>query len=286
MANQQQMSGIGKIRAAYHGLSPKLQSIAAHILEHPRDVIHLSISQLAEETFCSEATIFRLCKLIGFAGYQDLKIALASDVTEKPMQNLHEEVSLDDDMMTVAHKVFQSNLVGITDTLHVLDPNLLEQAVQLLNGAQHIEFYGNGGSGLIAMDAYHKFMRTGIDCIAHTDSHFQVMSAGLLKENSVVVGISHSGSNKDILEAIRIAKNAGAKTIAITSYQKSPLSQIVDITLYTATRETCFRTEAMSSRLAQLCLIDTLYMGVSLLREEETVSNLKVIRKMISLKRL
>jgi DNA-binding MurR/RpiR family transcriptional regulator len=286
MANQQQMSGIGKIRAAYHGLSPKLQSIAAYILEHPRDIIHLSISQLAEETFCSEATIFRLCKLIGFAGYQDLKIALASDVTEKPMQNLHEEVSLDDDMMTVAHKVFQSNLVGITDTLHVLDPDLLEQAVQLLNGAQHIEFYGNGGSGLIAMDAYHKFMRTGLDCIAHTDSHFQVMSAGLLKENSVVVGISHSGSNKDILEAVRIAKNAGAKTIAITSYQKSPLSQIVDITLYTATRETCFRTEAMSSRLAQLCLIDTLYMGVSLLREEETVSNLKVIRKMISLKRL
>ena len=286
MANQQQMSGIGKIRAAYHGLSPKLQSIAAHILEHPRDIIHLSISQLAEETFCSEATIFRLCKLIGFAGYQDLKIALASDVTEKPMQNLHEEVSLDDDMMTVAHKVFQSNLVGITDTLHVLDPGLLEQAVQLLNGAQHIEFYGNGGSGLIAMDAYHKFMRTGLDCIAHTDSHFQVMSAGLLKEKSVVVGISHSGSNKDILEAIRIAKNAGAKTIAITSYQKSPLSQIVDITLYTATRETCFRTEAMSSRLAQLCLIDTLYMGVSLLREEVTVSNLKVIRKMISLKRL
>jgi RpiR family transcriptional regulator, carbohydrate utilization regulator len=286
MANQQQMSGIGKIRAAYHGLSPKLQSIAAHILEHPRDVIHLSISQLAEETFCSEATIFRLCKLIGFAGYQDLKIALASDVTEKPMQNLHEEVSLDDDMMTVAQKVFQSNLVGITDTLHVLDPGSLEQAVLLLNGAQRIEFYGNGGSGLIAVDAYHKFMRTGLDCIAHTDSHFQVMSAGLLKENSVVVGISHSGSNKDILEAIRIAKNAGAKTIAITSYQKSPLSQIVDITLYTATRETCFRTEAMSARLAQLCLIDTLYMGVSLLREEETVSNIKVIRKMISLKRL
>ncbi len=124
-------------------------------------------------------------------------------------------------------------------------------------------------------------MRTGISCIAHTDLHFRIMGAGLLSKNSVVVGISHSDSDKGLVEALEVAKARGAKLIAITSYQKSALSQLTDITLYTSTRETEFRTEASSSRLAQLSLIDTLYVGVSLQRQEETLKHLQSIRKTI-----
>lgn len=104
-------------------------------------------------------------------------------------------------------------------------------------------------------------------------------------ENSVVVGISHSDSDKGLVEALEVAKARGAKLIAITSYQKSALSQLTDITLYTSTRETEFRTEASSSRLAQLSLIDTLYVGVSLQRQEETLKHLQSIRKTISMRR-
>ena len=161
----------------------------------------------------------------------------------------------------------------------MLNETALEQAVRALQEASRIEFYGNGGSGIIAMDAYHKFMRTGISCIAHTDSHFQIMGAGLLSKNSVVIGISHSGSNKGLLEALEVAKARGAKIIAITSYKKSALSQLADITLYTSTRETEFRTEASSSRLAQLSLLDTLYVGLSLQRQEETLKIYKVYVK-------
>lgn len=114
------------------------------------------------------------------------------------MQNIHEEVSVEDSMVTVAKKVFHSHITGLQDTLHLLNDTALEQAVKVLQEASRIEFYGNGGSGIIAMDAYHKFMRTGISCIAHTDSHFQIMGAGLLSKNSVVIGISHSGSNKGL----------------------------------------------------------------------------------------
>ncbi|COF69697.1 phosphosugar-binding transcriptional regulator [Streptococcus pneumoniae] len=128
-------------------------------------------------------------------------------------------------------------------------------------------------------------MRTGISCIAHTDLHFRIMGAGLLSKNSVVVGISHSDSDKGLVEALEVAKARGAKLIAITSYQKSALSQLTDITLYTSTRETEFRTEASSSRLAQLSLIDTLYVGVSLQRQEETLKHLQSIRKTISMRR-
>ncbi|MGZ6530138.1 MAG: MurR/RpiR family transcriptional regulator [Tumebacillaceae bacterium] len=279
-------SGLGRIRAAYPGLSDKFQRIATHILEHPHDVLHLSISQLAEVTGCAEATIFRLCKQLGFRGYQDLKIALAKEVVEQPVQNIHEEVVQSDNMVTVAQKVFQANIAGLHDTLQLLEAGALERAVQLLHGAQRVEFYGNGGSASIAQDALHKFMRTGLSCAVHTDSHLQVMAAGLLQPGCVAVGISHSGSNKDILEALQVAKEAGASTIVITSYRKSALSQLADVVLYTSTRETAFRTEAMSARLAQLCLIDTLYVGVSLLRQEQTVSNLQKIREVISLKRL
>ncbi|SFJ43185.1 MurR/RpiR family transcriptional regulator [Thermoflavimicrobium dichotomicum] len=286
MAKQHRNGGLARIRAAYPHLSEKMQGIAQHILEHPGDVVNLSISQLAEVTGCAEATIFRLCKQLGFKGYQELKIALAQEIIQEPLQNIHEEVHADDDIREVARKVFQTNAASLSDTLQVLDMESLEQAVVLLKEAKRIEFYGTGGSGAIAIDAYHKFMRTGIACIAHTDSHMQVMSASLLHPGDVVVGISHSGSNKDILHACQVAKKAGAHVIAITSYRKSPLSKLADVTLYTAARETYFRSEAMAARIAQLSMIDTLFVGISLVRPEETLDCLQKIRQVIAEKRL
>lgn len=279
-------SGLARIRAAYSGLSPKFQGIVDHILEQPHDVVHLSISELAEVTRCSEATIFRLCRQLGYKGYQDLKIALAGDLAEEPMQNIHEDVGPEDSMMTVAQKIFHSNILGITDTLQVLDEAALEAAVQLLDKAKKVCFYAVGGSAPIAADAYHKFIRAGLDCVAHSDTHLQLMTAALLDKDCVVVGISHSGSSKDTLEAIQIAKSVGAKTIALTSYKKSPLAQVADIKLYTSTRETSFRTEAISARIAQLCIIDALYVGLSLARKEQTLDNLQKIREVISVKRI
>jgi RpiR family transcriptional regulator, carbohydrate utilization regulator len=279
-------SGLARLRAAYPGLSPKFQAIADHILKHPRDVVHSSISELAEVTGCAEATIFRLCKQLGYRGFQEMKIALAQEVVDQPLQNIHEEVQSGDDMMTVARKIFQANVHGIVETMQLLDAGSLERAVHMLHEAERVEFYAIGGSAPIAHDAYHKFMRTGLPCIAHSDAHLQVMAASLLDEKCVVVGISHSGSNKDILEAMQVAKQAGAKIISITSYRKSPLAKLADVTLYTSTKETAFRTEAMSARLAQLCIIDALYVGLSLLRQEQTLQNLQKVREVISRKRL
>lgn len=255
-------------------------------MNHPQDVVHLSITELAEVTECAEATIFRLCRLIGLKGYQELKISLASEMVEQPVQNIHEEVSSEDNMMQVARKIFTSNIIGITDTLNVLDEASLEKAVELLDKAKNVCFYAVGGSAPIAMDAYHKFIRAGLNCIAHSDPHLQVMTAALLNHESVAVAISHSGSNKDVIEAFKVAKKAGAKTIAITSYTKSPLAQMSDVKLYTSTKETSFRTEAISARIAQLCVIDALYVGISLARQEETLGNLQKIREVISTKRV
>jgi DNA-binding MurR/RpiR family transcriptional regulator len=280
-------SVFARIRAMFPQLSAKEQQIADYILSHPNEIIHLSITALADLCECAEATIFRLCRRLHFPGYQAFKIALASEVVN-PLQNIHQEINPDDDAVTLADKIFSADLETLNDTLQLTKANAeeLERVIDTLVKAQRIEFYGNGGSGIIAQDAYHKFLRTGIPCLYHSDSHYQVMSASLLRPGDVVVGISHSGSNKDILEALKVAKEAGATTIGITGYGKSPLVKLADYCLYTTSRETAFRTEALSSRLAQLSLIDLLYVAVSFRRQDETVENIKKIRNSISLKRL
>ncbi|MGF9820786.1 MurR/RpiR family transcriptional regulator [Brevibacillus agri] len=279
-------SVLAQLRAIYTQLSGKEQQIADYILQHASKIVHLSITELADQCQCADATVFRLCRRLGFRGYQAFKIALASEVTN-PKQSIYQEINLDDDDIgSIAEKIFTANLETLRDTLQIMNKEELLKIVDCLEHATRIEFYGTGGSAAIAQDAYHKFMRTGIPCIHHSDAHYQVMSASLLSEGAVAVGFSHSGSNKDILAALQVAKQRGAKTIGITSYGKSPLVRQADMCLYTTSRETLFRTEALSSRLAQLCLIDLLYVAVSLRRQDDTIANIQHIREAISLKRL
>lgn len=276
--------GLLRLRSIYPSLTAAEQRAAGYILENPGEIIHLSITELAELAQTAEATIFRLCKRLGYRGFQAFKIALASDLVD-PVQNIHEDVQPDDDMLTIAQKVFQSNVQCLQETLKIQEKDALEQAVEQLATARRVEFYGSGGSGAIALDAYHKFMRTGIWCQAHNDSHLQVMAAALLGPQDVAVGISHTGANKDVYEALKIARKGGAKTIGITNFMKSPLTTVADTCLFTSARETRFRSEAMSSRISQLAIIDALVVGVSLRRQEEALTSLQQIRRAIANKR-
>ncbi|HAQ07192.1 MAG TPA: RpiR family transcriptional regulator [Bacillus bacterium] len=273
-----------KIKAIYSSLSVKEKTVADYILNNPKEIIHLSITEFSENSSVAEATIFRFCKRLGFRGYQAFKIALASEVVE-PIQNIHEEIKEEDKVLTLANKVFAGHIEAIKDTLNLLDEKVLEDIVEVLSAATRIDFYGSGGSSAIALDGYHKFLRTGINCNAHSDGHQQIISAALLRPGQAAIGISHSGSNKDVIEALRIAKANGAATIAITNHYKSPLTKEADYVLYTTSRETYFRSEALASRLVQLSLIDVLHVAVSLRKQEETLGNLQKIREAISIKR-
>ena len=275
---------IVKIKAIYSSLSSKEKAVADYILKNPQEIIHLSITEFSENSSVAEATIFRFCKRLGFRGYQAFKIALASEVVE-PIKNIHEEIKEEDEVLTLAEIVFTGHIDAIKDTLNLLDGQVLESIVETLSRATRIDFYGSGGSSAIAMDAYHKFLRTGINCHAHSDGHQQIISAALLGPGQAAIGISHSGSNKDVIEALRIAKANGAATIAITNHYKSPLTKEADYVLYTTSRETYFRSEALASRLVQLSLIDVLHVAVSVRKQEETLGNLQKIREAISIKR-
>ncbi|WP_096437334.1 MurR/RpiR family transcriptional regulator [Alteribacter populi] len=274
-----------RIKASYHEFRVKEKVIADYILNHPEEIIHSTISQVAENLNVAEATVFRFCKRIGFKGYQAMKIALASEIVTD-VKDIHETIQEGDDEKLIAEKVFKSNIRTLEGTLSVIDSDKMKEAVDILVNANRIEFYGNGGSGIIANDAHHKFIRTGIPTAAYSDSHFQVMSASQLTEKDAVVFFSHSGTNRDILQTLEVAKEHRVPTIGITTLAKSPLSESVDVALFTVSEETDYRSEALASRLAQLSLVDALYVNVSIRRKERMQESVSKMRQAISRTRI
>lgn len=260
------------------------KKVAEYVLKAPDKVIYQSISELAENAGTSEPTVLRFCRALGFRGYHDLKIHLAQDLVPE-VKHIHEDVAPEDDAASLLRKVFSANILAITNTLDILDPGMVDKAIRALAGAKRIEFFGLGGSGAVAVDAHHKFFRLGIPCAWHNDSHMQAMSAALMRPRSVLVAISHSGSTKDILESVEIAKAAGATTIAIVSHRKSPVASMVDIPLCVHAKETGFKPEPMSSRIAHLCVIDVLAVGVALKRSVDVVASLQKTRRALVNKR-
>jgi RpiR family carbohydrate utilization transcriptional regulator len=276
---------LGKIRSYYGKLSEKEKKIATYILDHPGKIIHSTINEVAEDLRLADATVFRFCKRIGFKGYQAMKIALASEIMT-PIQQIHEEISEQDDEKTVADKIFQSNIRTLENTLQILDGDAFRKAVQLILNANRLELYGTGGSTAIAMDACHKFLRSGIQAFVFSDSHFQLIAASQLTEKDVALVISHSGANKDTLRILQAARESGAKTIGITSYPKSPIGQGVDVALFTSSEETEYRSEALASRIAQLSLIDALFVNIMMHNKANAAISLEKVRRAISQTRI
>ena len=272
------------VRLHLDDLRESEKKVARVVLESPGQVIYRSISELAEDAGTSEPPVLRFCRALGFRGYHDLKIQLAQDLVPE-VKNIHEDVTARDDPATLVRKVLNANAIAIADTLDTRDPAQVDKAVRTLAKADRIEFVGFGGSAAVAMDAYHKFFRIGIPCGWQDDPHMQVMSAALMTPRCVVVAISHSGSSKDIMETLEIARGAGAATIAIVSHRKSPVASLADIALCVHSRETGYKPEPMSSRLAHLCVIDVLAVGVALKRSRDFMAGVQKTRKALVNKR-
>ncbi|WP_214744442.1 MurR/RpiR family transcriptional regulator [Exiguobacterium sp. s189] len=279
------MNGTARIRGAYSTLSKKEQRIADYILKQPEQIIHHTINQVADDLDVAESTVFRFCQRVGFKGYQALKIALASDVVA-PLQDIHEDITETDTALEIAEKIFSTNGKTIESTRQILEGDSLEKTVELFLGARRIEFFGSGGSAVVALDAYHKFVRSGLQVSAILESHMQLMSASQLTTDDVAVVISHSGASKETLDIAKLLKEKGVPTIAITNYAKSPLSKIADVSLYTVSQETAFRSEALASRIAELSLIDALFTAVMMRRGEAGRASLQQMREAISMRRI
>jgi DNA-binding MurR/RpiR family transcriptional regulator len=273
-----------RLQGAYSGLRAAEQRVADFILAHPDELIYLTVTELAERTNTSESTVVRLCQKIGYKGYQEFKIVLARDLVEPPTE-IHAAIEPGDDVATVKNKVFQANAQALRDTLEVLDDAQLQRAVEALAAAARVEIYGVGGSGPLAQDAYHKFLKLGLRSIALSDGDLMAMSSSLLGPEDVALGISHTGASRDVTDALGRAKANGATAICITHRPASPITKVSDIVLVTAAQQTAFRSDASSSRIAQLTIIDTLYVGVAHKNHERSLRMIERTREATAAKR-
>lgn len=277
-------NALGRIRIAQPTMAKGARRIADFILDHPEDVVGMSVTELSEATDVSEGSIINFCRSIGLSGFQQLKLSLAQEIVQ-PVQFIHEDLLREDDLETVSRKVFHSGMQALRDTLSVLDTAALAAAVDAVRNAKRVEVYGIGSSAPIAEDAQYRMLRIGLDVRAVTDSHIQAISASRCDPDVATITISHSGATHETVAATRLAREAGATTIVITNFARSPIRAYADIVLTTMARETRFRTEAITSRIAQLCVVDALIAGLALADYDHATDVLKKTFDVLSIKR-
>ena len=258
-----------RIKDAFDEMSGAEKRIADNILKSPRDIVHLSITELAERSSVSDATVVRFCRRrLGMQGYQEMKVALAQDLVS-PIESIHEEVGENDSEADVLSKVFAGTMHALEYTLRIIDKRQFKLAVDAIGAARHIHIYGCGNSAAIAMDMQHKLMRLGLSATAYSDSHMQCIAATGLGKGDVCIAISHSGSSKDIVEAAFLAKKRGASVVCMTGMGRSPLADMADIRLDAASKETNYHIVALSSRIGQYTIIDSLYAALAVRHHQQ-----------------
>lgn len=275
---------ISRIRIRKDSLGPSTSTIADYVLGHANAVVGMSVTELAEATGTSEGSVINLCRQLGLSGFQQLKLSLAQEVV-RPVQFIHEDLQPSDDTFTVCQKMFHAGSEALRETLSILDPDAISMAVDVIRSADRVEIYGIGSSAPIAEDAQYRMLRIGLDAKVVVDSHIQAISASRTGPHVAVLTISHSGSTHETLAATRLAREAGAKTIIITNFASSPLQAYADVKLYTMARETKFRSEAMTSRIAQLCILDVLIAALALDDYERATTVLRQTSEVLSIKR-
>jgi RpiR family carbohydrate utilization transcriptional regulator len=268
-------------------LAPAEQRVGKLVLADPRAFAKLPVTALAERAHVSKPTVVRFCRSVGYDGLSDFKLKLAGSVSEG-VPFIHRSVDADDKTSDIAVKVIDNTVAAFLKYRNDASSFALEHAAQALAGTQktnrRIEFYGVGNSGIVAQDAQHKFFRLGVNAIAYSDGHMQVMSASMLKPGDCAVIISNSGRTRDLMDACDIAKKQGATTIVITA-SGSPLASAGHIHLTADHPEGYDKYSPMVSRLLHLLIIDILATTVALRIGEALQPALRDMKKNLSSKR-
>ncbi|PZO13713.1 MAG: transcriptional regulator [Burkholderiales bacterium] len=249
---------LDRIKASLPSLAPAEQRVGKLVLLDPRTFASLPVTELALRAHVSKPTVVRFCRSMGYDGLSDFKLKLAGTVSEG-VPFIHRSVDVDDKTSDVLVKVIDNTVAAFLKYRNDASSHAIEKAVDaLLATYKHkgrIEFYGAGNSGIVAQDAQHKFFRLGINAIAYSDGHMQVMSASLLGPGDCLVIVSNSGRTRDLMDAADIARKHGATVITITT-SGTPLAQAGHIHLSADHPEGYDRYSPMTSRLMHLMVID------------------------------
>lgn len=252
---------LAAIRSSYNRFTRAEKKVADFVLERTREVLFMSITELADACGIGDTSVFRFCRTVGLEGYQEFKLHLSMSLqgTAEDANRLSGDVMPEDDVTVLIQKVLQNSQRALSETAALVDPKALEQVVDLLLSARRIAFFGVGASYTAAQMAANKFLRIEPKVVCLHDAHMQAMQAATMTEEDVAIVFSYSGSTKDTNAVARLAKRGGAKVIAITRFQKSPLTEFTDVTLLCAANENPFQGGSLGANICQSFLADILY---------------------------
>ncbi|ACQ79653.1 transcriptional regulator, RpiR family [Beutenbergia cavernae DSM 12333] len=274
------MSIQSSIQSRLDQFAPSMRRVAEAILERPQVVLEKTISELASQCETSETTIVRFCRTLGLTGYVQLRLELATEIGRENAQRGElgdhgADILAEDGLAAMAAKIAFTDTLGIEETLASLDIEHLERVVDAIDTAGRSVTYGVGSSGSSAADLQRKLFRIGRVAFTFDDPHDAVTAAALSSPGDVAVAFSHSGATREALAFLATAGKHGARTVAVTNSAESALARAADIVLVTSVRETQFRSGAMASRIAQLMIVDCIFVGVAQRRYDQTVDALK-----------
>ena len=252
-----------RLRSELPSFSPAERRVANAVLRDPLAIIHLSVTELAALAETSPASVVRLCASLGLRGYQELKITLATETMPSDGRILG-EVAAGDSVDEVAAKVMHGTASAVTLASENLDTDMLETIIAHILTARRVVFGAVGTSAPLALDAAYRLAQLGIDATFAPDVHTQHVIARMLRPGDVFFAISHTGSTFETLATARAAKLSGATTIALTSFSRSPLTEVADLSLVAGSEETAYRVEAMASRIVHLAVLDALFVALTL----------------------
>ncbi|WP_258271187.1 MurR/RpiR family transcriptional regulator [Aggregatibacter actinomycetemcomitans] len=254
---------LNTVSTLYQSLTKTEKKIADVISQSPEMVMQYSLSELASNLNVGEATFVRFCRTLGFKGFSDFKLAFSIELaTARESRDdtvLETEIMPDDDSLKIAHKLQAAISKVMDETVNLLDFQQLERVVQAIQKAKRVFLFGVGSSGVTAEDAKNKFMRIGVPVDATGNNHFMYMQAALLKETDVAIGISHSGYSQETAHTLKIAKQNGATTVALTHSLRSPITEHADFVLVNGNKQGKLQGDSIGTKIAQLFVLDLIY---------------------------
>lgn len=273
--------GLKMIQNMLDTLPASERKIARYILENPESILNSTVSDISAQANTSGAAVIRLCKSLGLNGFQDLKVRIAADLA-KPADQGYRDIEPGESFFSIVQKTTSNTIQSIRDTEEFLNYEELERAVETLLPAQNVHFFGIGASNIIANDAQQKLLRIHKNATAFTDTHLVATLIANANKDDVVFGISHSGETSEVIKVMTLAKERGIPTISLTKYGQSTVSSIADIKLFTSySGEAPFRSAATSSRIAQLYMMDILFLSMATVQYEETIQSIDQTREAI-----
>ena len=238
------------------------EDIAKYIIKNFRNIRELDTNIIAAKTYTSNASVTRMCKKIGFNGFQDFKMKMIEEVVSLENQEINfdnSDIDKKDSTTIIIEKLNKLSISSLQETKLLQEVSMIDSVVDLITEKEVIDFYGIGASHIVCLDAQYKFMRAGkiVNTFEGSDlQHVQAVNSNL---KHLAILISYSGLTKEILDIAEILQEKEIETVSITGYGNNKLVKKCKYNLFVTSREALIRSAAIYSRISMLNLIDVLY---------------------------